>query len=64
MGDRGTSLLNSICDKGVNRKETCKGTKNKSVPVSIVSVMSLNFSGRTRISTHAYILVHEKNIVY
>ena len=47
MGDRGTSLLNSIYDKGVNRKEIWKHTRNTTIPVLFVSVMYSNYSART-----------------
>ena len=47
MGDRGTSLLKSLYDKGVNRKEIQKGTRNTTVPILFVSVVYSNFSART-----------------
>ena len=40
-GDCQPSVLNLICNNGVYIKEIQKGTRNKTVLVSIVSVVSL-----------------------
>ena len=37
LGDCGTSLLNSICNNGVYRKESQKHTRNKLVQVYMVT---------------------------
>ena len=47
MENRGTSLLNSIYDKGVNRKGIRKGTRNITVLVLFHYVVYSNFSART-----------------
>ena len=51
LGDDGTSLLNSICNDGGYRKDNQKHTRNKLVPVYIVSVVSLENCRRKLISS-------------